>query len=68
MGANVCLISGPTKINKPKNVKNFIKVKTADEMFEKCLKNIPKDLFISVAAVSDWKIKNYSKNKIKKKY
>ncbi|MBV68757.1 MAG: bifunctional phosphopantothenoylcysteine decarboxylase/phosphopantothenate--cysteine ligase CoaBC [Pelagibacterales bacterium] len=67
MGANVCLVSGPTKINKPKNVKNFIKVKTADEMFEKCLKNIPKDLFISVAAVSDWKIKNYSKNKIKKK-
>ena len=35
-------------------------------MFDKCLKNIPKDLFISVAAVSDWKIKNYSKNKIKK--
>ena len=36
-------------------------------MFEKCLENIPKDLFISVAAVSDWKIKNYNKNKIKKK-
>ncbi len=67
MGANVCLVSGPTKINKPKNVKNFIQVKTADEMFEKCLKNIPKDLFISVAAVSDWKIKNYCKHKIKKK-
>ena len=30
-------------------------------------KNIPKDLFISVAAVSDWKIKNYNKNKIKKR-
>ena len=36
-------------------------------MFEKCVKNTPKDLFISVAAVSDWKIKNYNKNKIKKK-
>ncbi len=67
MGANVCLVSGPTKIDRPNNIKNFIQVKTADEMFEKCLKNIPKDLFISVAAVSDWKIKNYSKNKIKKK-
>ena len=66
MGANVCLVSGPTKINKPKNISNFIQVKTAEEMFDKCLKNIPKDLFISVAAVSDWKIKNYSKDKIKK--
>ena len=36
-------------------------------MFEKCIENIPKDLFISVAAVSDWKIKNYNKNKIKKR-
>ena len=36
-------------------------------MFKKCIKNIPKDLFISVAAVSDWKIANYCNNKIKKK-
>ena len=35
-------------------------------MFEKCAKNIPKDIFISVAAVSDWKVKEYFKNKIKK--
>ena len=42
-------------------------VKTAGEMFEKCIENIPKDLFISVAAVSDWKIKNYNKDKIKKR-
>ena len=36
----------------------------------KCLKNVLnniKDLFISVAAVSDWKIKKYNSNKIKKK-
>ena len=48
MGANVCLVSGPTTIiERPKNIKKFIKVKTAEEMFEKCIKNIPKDLFIS---------------------
>ena len=29
MGANVCLVSGPTKIVKPKNIKKFIRVKTA---------------------------------------
>ena len=67
MGANVCLVSGPTIIERPKNIKKFIKVKTAEEMFEKCIENIPRDLFISVAAVSDWKIKNYNKNKIKKR-
>ena len=38
MGANVCLISGPTKIERPKNIKNFIKVKTADEMLKECSK------------------------------
>ena len=67
MGANVCLVSGPTIIERPKNIKKFIKVITAEEMFEKCIENIPRDLFISVAAVSDWKIKNYNKNKIKKR-
>ena len=67
MGANVCLISGPTNLKKPKNIKSFIQVKTAYEMLKECETNIPKDLFISVAAVSDWKIKKYFKNKIKKK-
>ena len=34
-------------------------------MLKVCLKKIPKDLFISVAAVTDWKI-NYNKHKMKK--
>ena len=34
-------------------------------MLKVCLKKIPKDLFISVAAVTDWKV-NYKKHKIKK--
>tara|TARA_B100000700_G_scaffold324193_1_gene429703 strand:+ start:13 stop:1263 length:1251 start_codon:yes stop_codon:yes gene_type:complete len=66
MGANVCLISGPTNIEQPDNIKNFFKVKTAEQMFKMCLKNIPSDLFISVAAVADWKVQNYNKNKLKK--
>ena len=66
MGANVCLVSGPTSIMQPDNVKKFIKVKTADQMFEACSSNIPSDLFISVAAVADWKVKNYNKSKLKK--
>ncbi len=66
MGANVCLVSGPTSIEQPNNIKKFIKVKTADQMFEVCSTNIPSDLFIGVAAVADWKVKNYNKTKIKK--
>ena len=66
MGANVCLVSGPTNIKKPDNIKKFIAVQTADQMLKACTKNIPSDIFISVAAVADWKLKEYQKNKIKK--
>ena len=64
-GANVCLISGPTDLSTPSNLSNFIRVETAEEMLKACLKKIPKDLFISVAAVTDWKV-NYNKHKMKK--
>ena len=64
-GASVCLISGPTNLSIPPNLSKFIKVETAEEMLKVCLRKIPKDLFISVAAVTDWKI-NYNKHKMKK--
>ena len=62
-GAKVVLISGPTSLPKPANVK-LINVKTADEMFNKVKrynKNI--DLAIFSAAVADFKIKKISKKK-----
>ena len=64
-GARVSLVSGPTNLEIPKNLNNFIQVRTADEMYKACLKKIPRDLFISVAAVTDWKTK-VNTNKIKK--
>ena len=64
-GANVCLISGPTNLSTPSNLSKFIKVATAEEMLKICLRKIPKDLFISVAAVTDWKV-SYNKHKMKK--
>ena len=64
-GAKVCLISGPTGLEVPSNLSKFIQVETAEEMLKVCLKKIPKDLFISVAAVTDWKVK-FNKHKIKK--
>ncbi len=65
-GFETTLISGPTNIEPPKDV-NIIKVNSAKEMFDETIKNLPVDVAIFSAAVADWKIKNISKNKIKKK-
>ena len=64
-GANVTLVSGPTYLQKPYNVK-LILTKTADEMFKavKKIKNV--DIGIFAAAVSDFKPEKTSDNKIKK--
>ena len=65
-GAKVVLISGPTNLSPPKNVK-LINIKTADEMFSeinKFNKNI--DVAIFSAAVADFKINRVSIKKIKK--
>ena len=63
-GAEVSLISGPTNLEIPSNLSNFIQVETAEEMLKACLQKIPKDLFISVVAVTDWKVE-INKHKIK---
>lgn len=65
-GAKVILISGPVNLNPPKNVK-IINVVSAEQMFGQVTEHIKKcDVFISCAAVSDYKPEKYSKNKIKK--
>ncbi len=64
-GFDTTLISGPTNITEPENV-NTIKVSSADQMYEETIKRLPVDVAIFSAAVSDYKIKNYSKQKIKK--
>ncbi|MDC2979332.1 bifunctional phosphopantothenoylcysteine decarboxylase/phosphopantothenate--cysteine ligase CoaBC [Pelagibacteraceae bacterium] len=64
-GAKVILVSGPTNLDPPPNLK-FIKIRSADEMYEK-IKYISKiDIGIFTAAVSDFKNKNIRKSKIKK--
>ena len=65
-GADTLLISGPTKLEKPKNLK-VVYVESCEEFFNQVESRLPCDIFISVAAISDWKIRRYSKNKIKKK-
>jgi phosphopantothenoylcysteine decarboxylase/phosphopantothenate--cysteine ligase len=66
-GANVTLISGPTNLPTPLNVK-LIKILTAEEMYKAVKKNLKKDIAIFTAAVADVSPKNFSKTKIKKEY
>ena len=64
-GATTTLISGPTTLSPPQNVK-FIQAKSGKDFLDMSLKSLPCDIFISVAAISDWKVNHISKNKIKK--
>lgn len=64
-GADVTLVSGPTSLERPKNV-NFISVESANHMLTACLKSLPVDVAICAAAVADWKPENKSEQKIKK--
>jgi len=64
-GFDTTLISGPTNLNPIKGT-NLIKVKSADEMLEATLNNLPTDIAIFSAAVADFKVKNKEKEKIKK--
>ncbi len=64
-GAKVILVSGPTNLEPPPNLK-FIRIESAKEMYEK-IKNISKiDIGIFTAAVSDFKNKKINQSKIKK--
>lgn len=68
LGAEVILISGPTELSQPEGLKKFIKVRSAQEMYEATIKEFPEvDIAIACAAVADYKPKNYSTEKIKKK-
>jgi len=64
-GFDTTLISGPTNLKPNDNLK-LIKVKTGEEMYEKTMELLPCDLAIFTAAVSDFKIKKFNKEKIKK--
>ncbi|MDC3054690.1 bifunctional phosphopantothenoylcysteine decarboxylase/phosphopantothenate--cysteine ligase CoaBC [Candidatus Pelagibacter sp.] len=64
-GFDTTLISGKTSI-KPLDGVNFVSVETAEQMFKESLNNLPTDVAIFSAAVSDFKVKNYKSTKIKK--
>jgi len=66
MGAEVTLVSGPTALAIPNNVR-AIQVQSAENMLNAVMENIAdQDIFIAVAAVADYKTANPSTQKIKK--
>ncbi len=65
-GATVTLVTGPVEIPPPFEV-TTINVKTAQDMYTAVTSALPADVFISVAAVSDWRPIDSSGQKIKKK-
>ena len=64
-GFETTLITGPTNLKIPENVR-CIEVISGDQMLNETIKNLPVDIAVFTAAVSDFKIKSYSDNKIKK--
>ena len=66
-GFDTTLISGPTNLDVSENI-NLIKVETAEEMFKATQQNLPTDIAIFAAAVSDFKINKREKEKIKKRH
>ena len=65
-GADVTLISGPTALATPYGV-HRINVQTAEQMHDVVMSRVSsQDVFIAVAAVADWRVKNVSAQKLKK--
>jgi phosphopantothenoylcysteine decarboxylase / phosphopantothenate---cysteine ligase len=65
-GARVQLVAGPTALATPEEVQRE-DVQTAQQMYEAVMAHVlDTDIFIAVAAVSDWCVEQYSPEKIKK--
>jgi len=67
LGADVKLVIGPTNLEMELDGIESIRIESSDEMFNVVKKNYKKsDIIISAAAISDFKPKSISENKIKK--
>ena len=66
-GADVTLVSGPTNIEPPSNIKKLVKVQSAKDMYNAIIDNFDENqVIIKSAAVADYKPKNYCNKKVKK--
>ncbi|WP_304943895.1 bifunctional phosphopantothenoylcysteine decarboxylase/phosphopantothenate--cysteine ligase CoaBC, partial [Vallitalea guaymasensis] len=66
-GAEVTLISGPVTLEKPNNLKKYIQIESAEEMFTAVKDNLKdQNIIIKSAAVADYRPEVYVDKKIKK--
>jgi len=65
-GARVTLVSGPVSVPLPAGV-DLVPIETAREMLEACETALPADVFVSVAAVADWRPSRAAAKKMKLK-
>jgi phosphopantothenoylcysteine decarboxylase / phosphopantothenate---cysteine ligase len=64
-GAEVILVSGPVSLPDPSGVKT-VHIETADQMMAAVDAALPADIFISAAAVADWRVRTQNQQKVKK--
>ena len=65
-GARVTLVSGPVEQDVPRGV-DLVSIETAREMLTACETALPADVFVSVAAVADWRPSRTAAKKMKLK-
>ena len=66
LGARVTLVSGPVNLPTPPGV-DRVNVQTARQMNDAVKRALPADCAVMVAAVADWRTKDVSHSKIKKR-
>ncbi|MFN3864586.1 MAG: bifunctional phosphopantothenoylcysteine decarboxylase/phosphopantothenate synthase [Erythrobacter sp.] len=66
LGAKVTLVAGPVALKTPAGVKR-IDVESAEDMAKAVKHALPADVAVMVAAVADWRPKEYRGQKIKKR-
>lgn len=68
-GAQVTLISGPVSLPTPKGIFKKINAISAFDMYKAVMLSINnQDIFIACAAITDYRVENFSIQKIKKKH
>jgi phosphopantothenoylcysteine decarboxylase/phosphopantothenate--cysteine ligase len=65
LGADVTLVSGPTRLDTPAGVTRHT-VESAQDMLKACEQTLPVDVAIFAAAVADWRVDGQAEQKIKK--
>ncbi len=66
LGARVTLVAGPVALKTPPGVRR-VDVESAEEMAQAVRQALPADVAVMVAAVADWRPRDYTAEKIKKR-